>query len=44
LARRLMLPVSKDALLRVVRRCGGPRLVPTTVIGIDDRAWRRNQR
>jgi transposase len=44
LARRLMLPVSKDALLRVVRRCGGPRLVPPTVIGIDDWAWRRNQR
>ena len=44
LARRLMLPVSKDALLRVVRRRGGPRLVPPTVIGIDDWAWRRNQR
>jgi len=44
LARRLMLPVRKDALLRVVRRRGGPRLVPPTVIGIDDWAWRRNQR
>jgi transposase len=44
LARRLMLPVSKDALLRVVRRRGGPRPVPPTVIGIDDWAWRRNQR
>ena len=39
-----MLPVSKDALLRVVRRRGGPRLVSPTVIGIDDWAWRRNQR
>jgi transposase len=36
LARRLMLPVSKDALLRVVRRRGSPRLAPPTVIGIDD--------
>src|SRR5918993_3371627 len=44
LAQRLMLPVGKDTLLRVVRRCGGPRPVPPTVIGIDDWAWRRNQR
>ncbi len=44
LARRLMLPVSKDALLRLVRRRGRPRLVPPTVVGIDDWAWRRNQR
>ena len=44
LAQRLMLPVGKDALLRVVRRRGGPRLVPPTVVGIDDWAWRRNQR
>jgi len=44
LARRLLLPVSKDTLLRAVRRCGGPRFVPPTVIGIDDWAWRRNQR
>lgn len=29
--------------MRVVRRRGGPRLVPPTVIGIDDWAWRRNQ-
>jgi len=43
-ARRLMLPVSKDTLLRVVRRRGGPRFVPPTVIGIDDWAWRRNKR
>jgi transposase len=45
LARRLLLlPVSNDTLLRVVRRCGIPRFVPPTVIGIDDWAWRRNQR
>jgi transposase len=44
LARRLLLPVSKDTLLRVVRRCGAPQFVPPTVIGIDDWAWRRNQR
>jgi len=44
LARRLLLPVSNDTLLRVVRRCGTSRFVPPTVIGIDDWAWRRNQR
>jgi transposase len=43
-ARRLMLPVSNDTLLRVVRRRDSPRFVPPTVIGIDDWAWRRNQR
>lgn len=43
-ARRLMLPVSNDTLLRVVRRRGRPRFLPPTVIGIDDWAWRRNQR
>ncbi|VTZ51330.1 hypothetical protein MPC4_350036 [Methylocella tundrae] len=42
-ARRLMLPVSNDTLLRVGRR-RGPRFVPPTVIGIDDWACRRNQR
>ncbi len=35
-ARRLMLPVSNDTLLRVVRRHGSPRFVPPTVVGIDD--------
>ena len=45
LARRLMLPVSRDTLLRVVRRrapltgCGA-----VTVIGIDDFAFKRGQR
>lgn len=43
-ARRLALPVSNDTLLRVVRRRGSARIVPPTVIGIDDWAWRRNQR
>lgn len=35
LARRLLLPVSNDTLLRVVRRRGSPRFVPPTVVGID---------
>jgi transposase len=43
-AQRLMLPVSNDTLLRVVQRRGSPRFVPPTVVGIDDWAWRRNQR
>ena len=43
-ARRLMMPVSKDTLLRVVRRRGRPRFAPPTVIGIDDWAWKRNRR
>jgi transposase len=41
---RLMLPVSNDTLLRVVRRQGRPTAPPPTVIGIDDWAWKRNQR
>ena len=43
-ARRLMLPVSNDTLLRVVRRRGSSAFAPPSVIGIDDWAWRRNQR
>ena len=43
-AKRLMLPVSKDTLLRVVRRRSGPPADPLRVIGIDDWAWRRNHR
>lgn len=39
-----MLPVSNDTLLRVVRRRGSPCFIPPIVIGIDDWAWRRNQR
>ena len=43
-AKRLMLPVSKDTLLRVVRRRSHPPTDPLRVIGIDDWAWRRNYR
>ncbi len=45
LARRNMLPVSRDTLLRVVRR-RAPLIGagPATVIGIDDFAWKRGQR
>ena len=44
LAERLMLPVGRDTLLRVVRRRAAPRSDPLRVIGIDDFAWRRNHR
>ena len=45
LARRLMLPVSRDTLLRVVRRRASPSGAgAVTVIGIDDFAWKRGQR
>ena len=44
LARRLMLPVAKDTLLRSVRRRGSPPIIPPTVVGVDDWAWRRNRR
>src|SRR3974390_358280 len=43
-AKRLMLPVSKDTLLRVVRRRSCSPADPLKVIGIDDWAWRRNHR
>jgi transposase len=43
-ARRLMLPVSNDTLLRVVRRRGCPPFAAPSMIGLDDWAWRRNQR
>ena len=39
-----MLPPSRDTLLRAVQRQGSPRFIPPTVGGIDDWAWRRNQR
>src|SRR5229473_1258707 len=44
LAKRLMLPVSKDTLLRVVRRHAAGANSPLCVVGIDDWAWRRGQR
>jgi transposase len=44
IAKRLMLPVSNDTLLRVVRRRAGRRTNPAEVIGIDDWAIRRNHR
>jgi transposase len=44
LARRLMLPVSKDTLLRIVRRYARHPCEPLSVTGIDDWAWRRNHR
>jgi transposase len=43
-ARRLMLPVSNDTLLRVVRRRTARRTDPLTVVGVDDWAFRRNRR
>ena len=39
-----MLPVSKDTLLRVVRRRSRSPADSLKVIGIDDWAWRRNHR
>jgi transposase len=39
-----MMPVSNDTLLRVVRRMGRPSPPAPNVIGIDDWAWKRNQR
>jgi transposase len=43
-ARRLLLPVSNDTLLRVVRRRTAPRTDLLTVVGVDDWAFRRNRR
>jgi transposase len=43
-ARRLLLPVSKDTLLRVVRRQAGQPSTEPRVIGIDDWAWKRGHR
>ena len=44
MAERLRLPVSRDTLLRIVRRRAALRADPLNVIGIDDFAWRRNHR
>ncbi|MGY4327199.1 transposase [Bradyrhizobium sp. LB7.2] len=43
-AKRLMLPVSNDTLLRVVRRRAAISADPLLVVGIDDWAFRRNHR
>ena len=44
LAPRLSLPVSRDTLLRVIRRRAAPQDEVPKIIGIDDFAWRRNHR
>ena len=43
-AKRLMLPVSNDTLLRLVRRRSRRPAEPLRVVGIDDWAFRRNHR
>ncbi len=43
-AARLLLPVSNDTLLRVVRGRVVPKQAAPRVIGIDDWAWRKGQR
>lgn len=43
-ARRLLLPVSKDTLLRTVRRRASSPATAPRVIGIDDWAWRKGHR
>lgn len=44
LARRLMLPVSRDTQLRVLRRRAQTPGGPVRALGIDDFAWKRGQR
>ena len=43
-ARRLLVPVSKDTLLRVVRRNAPSSVAAPRVVGIDDGAWKRGHR
>lgn len=43
-ARRLLLPVSKDTLLRVVRRHAAQPAANPRIVGIDDWAWKRGHR
>lgn len=44
LARRLLLPVSKDTFLRSVRAATEETVAQPRVVGIDDWAWRKGQR
>lgn len=44
LRRRLMVLITKDTPLRAMRRHDRPAFLPHSAIGIDDWAWRRNQR
>ena len=44
LARRLLIPVSKDTLLRIVRGQSSRACDPPRVVGIDDWAWKRGHR
>jgi transposase len=44
LARRLLLPLSKDALLRFVRRHAAKAPCSRNVVGVDDWAWKRGHR
>ncbi len=44
LVRRLMLPVSRDTLLRTVRRHAWRYDAPLRIVGIDDWAWKRGLR
>jgi transposase len=44
LSKRLNFRVSNDTLLRIVRRRGVAEFAPPTAVGIDDWAWKRNQR
>ncbi len=43
-ARRLVIPVSKDTLLRVVRRRAVEPISTPKIVGIDDWAWKRGHR
>jgi transposase len=44
LAGRLLIPASRDTLLRVVRRHAPPPIKSPRVIGVDDWAWKRGHR
>jgi transposase len=44
IARRLLLPASKDTLLRILRRRPSPPPPAPRVVGIDDWAWRKGHR